>query len=613
VHYFVNILAPFRDYVDALVYPSARDDALVAARHRAFIGSRILLGLTALAAFPVYLVFNGVPGALEAFVFGWMLLPIFNACFLSCTGRYEASHVVAAFSLAFLITVVAARTGGIGSFAAIWLVVVPLEAALSASRRAVVVSACLALAATSVLVVGDKAGMVPPARGGALDPALLAGLGIVSAVLYATGVALRAGSLARTGARLLTMGEARYHLLARNMSDVITRHGRNGAVLFVSPAAESLFGAPTRELIGHGLFDRVHVADRPAYLTTLAYAAARGKARSVEFRVRRDAAASGRHTQHFVWVEMRCRPLDQASPDAAAGDGREVVAVMREITDRKAQEQAVDQARSEAERANDAKSRLLATVTHELRTPLNAVIGFSEMLMNEGKLKLDLARRHNYATLIHESGQHLLAVVNGILDVSKIETGNFEVTPEPFSPAPVLRTCCDILALKARDGGIDLIARIPGELPEIVADKRALKQILLNLLSNAVKFTDRGGRVTLSTAVEGTSIVMMVEDTGVGIAADDLARVGDPFFQARGSYARPYDGTGLGLSIVKGLVALHGGDIDIHSRVGEGTRITVRLPIDCEAARREAKRKAQPVCELPIARTNADHQMRKRA
>jgi two-component system, cell cycle sensor histidine kinase DivJ len=119
--------------------------------------------------------------------------------------------------------------------------------------------------------------------------------------------------------------------------------------------------------------------------------------------------------------------------------------------------------------------------------------------------------------------------------------------------------------------------------------------------------------VTLSTAVEGTSIVMMVEDTGVGIAADDLARVGDPFFQARGSYARPYDGTGLGLSIVKGLVALHGGDIDIHSRIGEGTRITVRLPIDCEAARREAKRKAQPVSEWPMARTNTDHQMRKRA
>src|SRR5262249_32113225 len=187
-----------------------------------------------------------------------------------------------------------------------------------------------------------------------------------------------------------------------------------------------------------------------------------------------------------------------------------------------------------------------------------------------------------------------------------------EIMPEPFAPGPVLRTCCDILALKAREAGVDLIARLPGELPEVVADKRAVKQILFNLLSNAVKFTDRRGPILLTAGQEEKSLVMTVEDTGVGIAPEDLARVGDPFFQARGSYARPYDGTGLGLSIVKGLVALHGGDIDIHSRVGEGTRITVRLPLDCEAARREAKRNTQ-VSELPMVRESPDRQVRKRA
>ena len=611
VHCFVNILAPFRDYIDALVHPSARHDALTAARHRAFIGSRILLGLTALATFPVYLVFNGVPGSLEAFVFGWMLLPIFNAYFLSSTGRYETAHVLAALALAFLIAVIAARTGGIGSFAAVWLAMVPLEAALSSSRRSVVVSAALALGAIIMLAVGSQLDLLPPARDTGLDQSLLASLAIALAVLYGTAVALRAVALARTGSRLVLSGEARYDLLARNMTDAVTRHGRNGAVLFVSPATESLFGAPPRELMGHGLFDRVHVADRPAYLTTLAHAAARGEARSVEFRVRRPAAGpTPRQAVQFIWVEMRCRPVDDGS--SIEPDGREVVAVMREITERKAQEQAIEEARSDAERANEAKSRFLATVSHELRTPLNAIIGFSEMLMNAELLKLDDARRQDYAKLIHESGQHLLAVVNGILDVSKIETGNFEIMPEPFAPAPVLRTCCDILALKAREAGVDLIARLPAELPEIVADKRAVKQILFNLLSNAVKFTDRGGRIVLTAGDEEKSLVLTVEDTGVGIAPEDLARVGDPFFQARGSYARPYDGTGLGLSIVKGLVALHGGDIDIYSRVGEGTRITVRLPIDCEAARRDAKRKVQ-VSELPIVRENPDRQVRKRA
>jgi cell cycle sensor histidine kinase DivJ len=454
--------------------------------------------------------------------------------------------------------------------------------------------------------------VLPEPQGAGVDQATMAGFGIVSSALFATAVALRAGSLARTGSRLISVGEERYHLLARNMTDVITRHGRNGAVLFVSPAAEPLFGAPPRDLLGHGLFDRVHVADRPAYLTALTDAAIRGEGRSVEFRVRRDRVERSRPAVHFIWVEMRCRPLDHAL-DEVAGEGREVVAVMREVTDRKVQEQAFDEARSEAERANAAKSRFLATMSHELRTPLNAIIGFSEMLMNEEPLKLDAARRHDYAQLINESGQHLLSVVNGILDMSKIETDNFEITPEPFAPAPVIGTCCDILALKAREAGVDLLARID-DLAEITADKRALKQILLNLLSNAIKFTDRGGKVTVTARREGAQIVINVEDTGVGIAPEDLPRVGDPFFQARGSYARPYDGTGLGLSIVKGLVALHGGTIDIRSRLGEGTCISVRLPVDCEASRRGAPRpNVQPLPQAAIAITSSDTQVRKRA
>ena len=123
-----------------------------------------------------------------------------------------------------------------------------------------------------------------------------------------------------------------------------------------------------------------------------------------------------------------------------------------------------------------------------------------------------------------------------------------------------------------------------GELPELVADKRALHQILLNLLSNAIRFTDRGGKVTIGARAEAGSIVFVVEDTGVGISDEDLARVGEPYFQARASYDRRHGGTGLGLSIVKGLVRLHAGEINIRSRIGEGTRVSVRLPLDCERA-----------------------------
>jgi two-component system, cell cycle sensor histidine kinase DivJ len=176
-------------------------------------------------------------------------------------------------------------------------------------------------------------------------------------------------------------------------------------------------------------------------------------------------------------------------------------------------------------------------------------------------------------------------VVNGILDMSKMESGNFEITPEPFAPAQAIASCCELLALKAQHAGVELKARIPVNLPEMVADRRALSQILINLISNAVKFTPRGGQVTVGATCEGAKIALKVEDTGVGIGADDLPRLGEAFFQARASYDRRHDGTGLGLSIVKGLVRLHGGEMDITSRLGVGTRVVVRLPIDCEGAR----------------------------
>src|SRR5262249_4257031 len=150
----------------------------------------------------------------------------------------------------------------------------------------------------------------------------------------------------------------------------------NGATLFASPAAESLFGTAPGELCGHGLFDRIHVLDRPAYLTALTETSTRGEDRSVEFRVRRDTTdAAGRAVPQFVWIEMRCRPLSR--PTDRSGNTGEVVAVMRDVTERKIHEKALNNARSEAERANTAKGRFLATVSHELRTPLNIIIGFS--------------------------------------------------------------------------------------------------------------------------------------------------------------------------------------------------------------------------------------------
>ena len=259
---------------------------------------------------------------------------------------------------------------------------------------------------------------------------------------------------------------------------------------------------------------------------------------------------------------------------------------MREITDRKHQEHALDLARTTAERADAAKTRFLATMSHELRTPLNAIIGFSEMIVQEDALLINAARRKEYAQLINDSGQHLLSVVNSILDMSKMESGNFEILPEPFAPRDVLVNSSNLLALKARENGIELVMRVPEDLPQITGDPRAFKQIVLNLVSNAIKFTERGGRVTISARVEGSRMALRVMDNGVGIAPDDLKRIGDPFFQAGKTYQRRHEGTGLGLSIVKSLVALHGGEIDVQSKVDEGTAVTVMLPLTFVSERR---------------------------
>jgi len=565
-------------YIESLVHPSAQQDALTAARHRAFIAPRLLGSVIALASFPVSLIACGAPNAIELMVFAWLIAPILIAYFLSRTGRYESAHVLSSLALTGLVTAVAMLTGGIASFAAIWLVVVPLEASLSASRRVVAVASTFALLAAGLLTLVSEIDWLPPSAPG--GHAALATLGIVSAALYAAGLALGTEALTRISFWLLYAEEDRYRLLARNMTDVITRHGCDGTVLFVSPAAEQLFGCGVSDLEGQGLFGRVHVADRPAFLTALGYAGALGESRSVEFRVRRECSGTDRRPPaQFVWIEMRCRRLEQAD----TSDRREVVAVLRDVTERKRQEQALEDARAESERANASKSRFLATMSHELRTPLNAIIGFSNILKHESALTLDAGRRNEYAGLINDSGQHLLAVINGVLDMSKIETDNFAITPEPFAPTSVITAACNMLALQAGEAGIALERMPIGTLPEMIADKRAINQILLNLLSNAVRFTDRGGKVMIGARAEAGGITFVIEDNGVGINDEDLARVGEPYFQASATYDRRHGGTGLGLSIVKGLVRLHGGEVDIRSRLGVGTRVSVRLPLDCES------------------------------
>jgi two-component system cell cycle sensor histidine kinase PleC len=239
---------------------------------------------------------------------------------------------------------------------------------------------------------------------------------------------------------------------------------------------------------------------------------------------------------------------------------------------------ASDTAAERAGAASRAKSQFLANMSHELRTPLNAILGFSEMIQS-GHFVRSGGKHAEYADLIHQSGRHLLALINDMLDLAKIEAGGLRLHDGNVDLAKAIDDALKLVATRAGERGIELATEIPGQLPIVRADERAITQILLNLLSNAVKFTQPGGCVTAFAQLEpGGALAFGVRDNGIGIAEGDLAQVFESFGQGRHDVVTPDKGTGLGLPIVKGLVEAHDGSIALSSRVSEGTTVTIHLP-----------------------------------
>jgi two-component system cell cycle sensor histidine kinase PleC len=282
---------------------------------------------------------------------------------------------------------------------------------------------------------------------------------------------------------------------------------------------------------------------------------------------------------------IRCEGKCEYDED---GDVIALFGIMQDITERTLHERDLREAKESAEQAYAAKTQFLANMSHELRTPLNAIIGFSEMMQRQLLGPIGTEKYLDYIAGIRESGEHLLDLISDILDMSKIEAGKYELDLEEVNVSKIIRLATHMMEGRALDSEIKISIDIKNEDLIIIADRRAIMQVILNLLSNAVKFTEPGGEVNIESIERTDYLSIKIHDTGIGIPANKLKTITQPFEQAASHYTRRHDGTGLGLSITKDLIDLHGGSLHIDSTVGIGTSVTVRLPYD---AHKQIKRR----------------------
>jgi len=589
----LSITAHLSTQIRALSHASVHGSPLERARHEVFISARLIGAACATASVPMFILFGGVPTFSQATAFAFMMLPLLSVVALSRTGNILLAQAVSVASMVGFASALVAGANVPVEAGIAWLVLIPIESALMLEGIATAVAGIVALVTAAILAFGARYGVLPRYEiGSSLQIAFA-----IPAIVYAIWIGIATVRLSDISRQTLKNQTVDYKALADAIGDLVVRADRFGAVMRASQDGIALFDLAPQELSGRGLFERIHVADRPLYLKTMSDAANSSSTVAAIMRLRLGSLEAEAHgdAPKFTWIEMRARALNVDATDTGdvPSSHIEIVAVLRDVSDRVLRETEIEHARAETELTAKWKDRFLANVSHELRTPLNAIIGFSDMLSSEELCPTDPAKVREYAAIVRNSGQHLLEVVNTILDMSKIESGNYDMDAEPFAIAQMVEQTCDMVRLRAESNNVTLVRQLDPNLVEMNADKRSVKQILLNLVSNAVKFTPAGGSVQVSTRPDGNHILLEVADNGIGIDAKDLNRLGSPFFQASASHSRSHEGTGLGLSVVRGLVGLHNGRISVESEVGRGTRVTVRLPLDSSAHRAKANEMAK--------------------
>ncbi|WP_306250740.1 PAS domain-containing sensor histidine kinase [Parvularcula sp. IMCC14364] len=349
-------------------------------------------------------------------------------------------------------------------------------------------------------------------------------------------------------------------LWSGDSDDVIALHRPDGRLTRVSESVRHLLGHTPEDLNQKSLTNMLAPADRARVMSLFAEVAEKG--------------SKGRTECRFLTADGRVRWTEIAVSADRAGRIRSII---RDITDRRQRDLALHAARDKAETEADSRAGYLADLSHEIRTPLSAMIGFADMMRNETFGPVGHDKYAEYADLIHKSGEHLLSLVSDLLDMAKLEAGKFTLDKEPVDLQNLITDCVEISRLGAETAGLDLNADIARDLPAVVVDARAVRQILLNLLSNAIKFTRQGG-ITVRLRYDEDHLWLSVSDTGIGMSREAQQRIGARFAQAHKEGVRGAKGTGLGLALCHALTELHHGEMRLVSEEGTGTRVSVCLP-----------------------------------
>lgn len=362
----------------------------------------------------------------------------------------------------------------------------------------------------------------------------------------------------------LKESEERYRDLVANQGDIILRKDLQGRLTFVNQVFCDTFGVRRDEALGEPFTPALPEGESPRMLGTFTGLSL------PPYRVRYDQRIKTvRGPRWFVWEDFAIRD--------DTGKLCEVQTVGRDITDRKETEEHLAHALEQAESANRAKSQFLATMSHEIRTPMNGVLGMIRFL-----LETDLnPAQQSHARAVQRSAEALLTIINDILDFSKIESGKIDLTEEPFDITPVVEQVCELMAPHSFEKGIDIASYIAPHVPtKLMGDDARIRQILINLVGNAVKFTDQGGVfVTVDMDEEDHTLLIRVEDTGIGLTEEECDAIFTEFAQAEQGHARRYEGTGLGLTITRRLARAMKGDVTVTSQKGVGSCFLVALPL----------------------------------